>query len=308
MSMIATTTKSAAAAWAMRLRFTLAVAALWAGLHFIAGQALPGGFHRPIVLSGSAGGLLAGLLVIGLVWAGAAFAALFVDRHDRRLSLIVIGLALALWAAEGGRQGGTMDDWLIQSNERPGPPTAGAYWRLLGDYVFLLVALAGAHVIVTWIGTRHGSAEPTGQVPRRALGLAVPAEGRRQGLQTLLITTIVAGVAVFILTGPSLATTYRGQVFFAVALGMFAGVFAARRVVKTREPLWYWPAPILLGVIGLIVAGLRPGLMLQGHALNVIPAWGLSRALPVEMVGVGLVGALWMLHPPTADGGSPDAG
>lgn len=300
---MATATQAATAAnvWWLRTRYVLATALLWAGLHFVVGGvALPRGFDRPLVLSP-----LSGLLLIGVLWAGALFVSGLVRTHDLRRLLIVIGLALALWAAEGGRRGGTMDDWLVQRNLAPGAPTSAPYWSLLGDYVYLLVGVAGACAILS----KTGRKDAADTARRQASGLTAPQAQRRAGLLALLVTTTVAGVAVFVLAGPALGETYRGQVYFAVVLGSFAGVFVAHRLTKVADPLWYWPAPILLGIIGLVVAALKPGLMLPPDChLNSIPAWGLSRALPIEMVGVGLVGTLWSLRPAVADAARDDGG
>jgi len=284
--------------WLNRLRFVLAVALLWAGLHFVVGFALPRGIDRAFVLAASP---LAGLLTIVVLWLGAAAAVLITGTRDRRLPLIVLGVALALWVGEGGRAGGTMDDWLVFCNNLPGPPTGVRYWKLIADYVYLAVALTGAWVISTRLAGSVPASETPGDTLARAFALRVPAAERRQGLSALLTTVVVAAIAVYILAGPGLGATYRGQVYFAVGVGLFAGVFVAQRLVKTRDPLWFWPAPLVLGVVGLIVAGVQPGLGLQGYALNNLPAWGLSRALPLEMVGAGLVGALWMLHAPSTD-------
>jgi hypothetical protein len=294
--MMATATQAATAVnvWWRRARYVLAIALLWAGLHFIVGGvALPRGVDRALTLSP-----LAGLLLIGVLWGGALVITIVVRLHDLRHLLIVIGLALALWAAEGGRRGGTMDDWLIQCNLLPGTPTSAPYWSLLGDYVYLLVGVAGVCAIRSRTAGGQTSTNTVSGGLRQAFGLTAPPDQRRAGLLALLITTAVAGVAVFILAGPALGATYRGQVYFAVALGTFAGVFVAHRTVKVDDPVWYWPAPLLLGIIGLLVAALKPGLMLPADCqLNSIPAWGLSRALPIEMVGVGLVGTLWTLRP-----------
>ena len=195
----------------------------------------------------------------------------------------------------------------MQCNLVPGPPGSGPYWKLLSDYVYLLLGMAGACAILNLAVGRQDTEGALGKRLVQALGLAASSDQRRAGLLALLIATAVAGVAVSVLTGPPSGETYRGQVYFAVALGLFAGVFVAHRTVKVDDPIWYWPAPILLGIIGLVGAGVRPGLMLPPDChVNTIPAWGLSRALPIEMVGVGLVGTLWMLRP--ADAARDDGG
>jgi hypothetical protein len=295
--MDAAETMSPVNVWVARARFVLATALLWAALHYLVGWALPRGLDRPLVLSSSPYGPLAGLLVIVVLGAGGAVVSFLVQPHGDRQALFIVGLALALWAAEGGRRGGTMDDWLIQCNTAVDAPRGGPYWRLLADYIYLLVAVAGASVTSAWFAAR-GMPVPRSEPLRRAFALDAPAEERRHGPVALLTTTVVAGVATLILMGPAVAATYRGQVYFAVGIGLFAGVFAAQRLVKTGGLLWFWLAPFVLGVFGVLLAALRPHLMLplDYQHLDIIPAWSLARALPVEMVGVGLVGALWTLR------------
>jgi hypothetical protein len=295
-------TRTAMTVWVGRLRFVVAIALLWAGLHYVVGWALPHGLDRPLVLWSSPYGPLAGLLLIGMVWAGAAVASILVPARRREEPLFIVGLALTLWAAEGGRQGGTLDDWLIQCNISPGSPTGGPYWKLLVDYVYLLIAVGGACAVAELFSGRAGQAPKTALV-RRALGLDAPRDERLRALGAVLIATIVAGLAVLLMMGPPVATTYRGQVYFAVGVGAFAGVFAAGYVVKAYHGLWAWWVPFVLGIVGLLAAALRPALALppEYQHLNVIPAWALARALPVEMVGIGLVGALWMLRGPTQE-------
>jgi hypothetical protein len=66
----------------------------------------------------------------------------------------------------------------------------------------------------------------------------------------------------------------------------------AWRVGGARGLIWYLPGPFVVGVIGALVAAWRPGLGPAYENVNVIPAWGLVRPLPVEMVSVGLVATI----------------
>jgi hypothetical protein len=108
---------------------------------------------------------------------------------------------------------------------------------------------------------------------------------------------LVAAVAIVVLTGSRMGATRHLQVYFAVGVGCVAGVFVTGKILPVRNPIWFWPMPLLLGVVGLVVAGVNPAVMLPaGHThLDTIPAWGLVRPLPVEMTGVGVLAVLWMM-------------
>jgi hypothetical protein len=279
-----TTVSSPALVWVDRGRFVLAIALVWTGLHFVAGPFLSGGLDRPLVLATSPVG---GVLVVMVLAAGGALArVLGAAPHPRRV-LMISGVALAVWAAEGGRAGGTMDTWLILRHPDLGPPTGGPYWLLLADYLYLALGIGGAGALARQLGRARRAAEVVPQ----------PARAGRPAAFGLLVSIVVAGIAVVVLAGRPLGQTLRGQVYFAAGVGLLFGVWAAMHVTQVRAALWYAPAPFILGLVGLAVAGISPGLMLppEYRNLDILPAWGLSRALPIEMVGAGLVGAMWLL-------------
>ncbi|MEW6251821.1 MAG: hypothetical protein AB1716_14340 [Planctomycetota bacterium] len=306
---------SARATWTDRLRFAAGIVVVWAGLHFLVNPLLPPrGLDRPPVLVTGRFGPLAGLLAAGVLWAGAAVAASPLLHRNRRGVMLAVAGGLALWAAEGGRTGGTMADWLILQNEVPGGPRGGPYWWLLADYVYLLVGFAGAVVISGLPGRRaqrHAGIPGAGERDRHgwralllaAAGLEQPGKQRAVRVNALLLSTVIAGVAMFVLMGPTVDAVLRGQVYFAAIVSFMLGVYVAGRLLDVREARCYWLGPFLLGACGLAVAGLRPGLGLPAgyQDLNILPGWNLARALPAEMVGAGLVGVLWLLHGERAD-------
>ena len=298
MTTVAQSASSFSIIWFGRLRFALSVAVVWAGLHFIAGRVVGVGLDRPLVMAGALHSISAGLLLIALLWVGAAAVTLIAGARDARQPLLILGLALTLWAAEGGQRGGTMDSWLILRHEKPGPPTSGPYWALLGDYFYLLAAIAGVHVIATRLTPRAAETTVVVAGPRDQRRRGQPSPAWTRGLLATLLTTVIAGVALYFLTGAPTEATRRWQVYFAAAVGFAAGVFAAGRLTQVRDPLWYWPAPFVLGLAGILVAAINPALRLPEiyRQLDTLPAWGLVRALPVELVGVGLTATLWMLQ------------
>ncbi len=277
----ATSAPSAGRVWWHRLRFVVAVLLGWAVMHYLVGTTiLPRGLDRPLVLVASpTSGVMGSLLSAVLLCVVAAVALVILRPCAMRDVLLALGTVLALWAAEGGREGGTIDSWLILQNETPGPPTSGPYWVLLGDYLLLAATLVGVVLI-------YGKLGRTNAQPARA-----GSEMKMDGIGATVICALVAAVAIIFLTGPAAGTTLRGQVYFAVGVGTAAGVFVAQRLFPVQQVIWYAIVPLLIGIVGVVVAALNPAIMIpEAYRLrDTIPAWGLVRALPIEMVGVGLV-------------------
>ena len=111
------------ATWPGKLRLVVAVALVWAGLHYVVDTTvLSRGLDRPIVVlvgAGAGSGIVAAVAVLVLLLAGAFVGTLVCGRRDATQGLLVVGLALAWWAFHGG----TMDDWLKMRNQAAGPPT-----------------------------------------------------------------------------------------------------------------------------------------------------------------------------------------
>jgi hypothetical protein len=278
-------------AWLWRARAVAAVALLWAGLHFVVNTTvLPRGLERPTLVLVGYGGLVPAIAVLVVTLVGALIAMLLCGRRDGTQGLLIVAVALALWVAPGG----TMRDWLILKDPTVGPPGGAAYWPLLAEYVYWGIVAAAV------VALNAAPVHPLGEDPqadwRRALGLGSGAAPLRTGIAAMLITTAVGLILIGILTGPRLGYTYRGQVYFAVALAFAAGTIIARRVTGLRRPLWYLPAPLIVGIIGVLWAGFRPNLGAPYQNINIIPVTGLVRPLPVEMIAVGIAAICFALR------------
>ena len=289
----------AARSWLRRVRLLIAVALLWAGLHYLMGHTLlPTGLNRPVTLAAGNNPILSAISLGLILCIWAYLGALLADPWHGARGLLVIALGLTAWTMGGG----TMDDWLIlnTADGAVGPPSGTPYWPLVAEYLFLALVMAGVAIMSTLAGSHSGLAHPAGAGGRiqQALGLDTNSRQWREGLIALLVTTAVIGLLMLILTGPAEAQTMRGQVYFAVAVSCFAGVLLATHLVSARQPIWYWPAPILAGLIGMFVAGLNPDIRIPAayNQLNSIPAWGLARPLPIEMVGLGIAITIWTLR------------
>jgi len=273
----------------MRARLVAAVAIIWGCLHFgVDRYVLARGPDDPLAILTSQAGALRGLAALAVLVLLAGGLGRLVPRPDRSGTLFVFGLVLALWAATGG----TMDDWLKLRHPEPGPGSAGPYLALLGDYAALVVACV---VLVVWSG--YGGPTSAPGWPVACPGLDVSAGEARAALLGILLNVLVTAVLVYALAGPAVGHTYRGQVIFSVAAACTAGAMLARRLTHVRHPIWFWPVPIVVGALGLLLAAWRPVLPPPYENINVIPAWrGLARPLPAEMVGVGLVAVILTLR------------
>ena len=287
-----TTSNPHRSTWLARLRWTLALAVLWGLFSYVTdATVLPRGLSRPLLILIGDGGVAAAIVTLLLLAVGTLLGTVLCGGSDMTRGLVVVMLAVALWAWPGG----TMDNWLMIHNPTIGPPSSAAYWLLLVEYVFWAVAIAVAVAVSAWwSGRTDGDEERSGW--RGVLQLDSTRAALREGITALVVTVLVAGVLVLFLTGPRYGHTYRGQVYFAVAVGFVVAVIAAQRVSSARGLLWYLPAPLLVGVIGAVVAAVKPGLGVDYENINIIPAWGLVRPLPVQMVSVGLVAVLLTLR------------
>ena len=280
--------------WPHRVRFVAGVALLWAGLHFVIDQTvLARGAERPVIIAVTQTGWLAAPATALLLWIGAFLATRLAGGRDGCSALLLVGFALSIWATEGG----TMDRWLVFKNEAvtPAGGTSAAYWPLIIEYVFLLACVAGAALAggLAALGTRARDADARRRCLHETFADPTEAGWLRKGLTATVVTLAIAAPILMILAGPRAAWTRHFQVIFATGAAFAVGTGLSVRLVGLARPMWYWIAPILLGVIGAIAAAVSPTLPQPHEGLSNIPSSALTRPLPVQMVGVGLVATIW---------------
>lgn len=264
-------------AWLRNLILAISIGLLWLVLSYgVENTVMPRGIHRPLCVLVGEGGVFAALGILLFTVIGALAASWIAHLRDGIHGLLIVSVALAIWAYAGG----TMDDWLKYKNIAIGPPTASAYIPLVAEYLYWAIAIGLAYVVAGGRSTQK----------------ALKKDGLRNGLTASLITIVVAALLILILSGPRISHTYHGQVYFSVAVGFILAVMAANRVCGVREPLWYLPAPIVVGLIGLFYAMAKPSLGVSYANINVIPANGLVRPLPIEMIVVGVAAILLTLR------------
>jgi len=259
-----------------KIVFAAVTGALWAALHYgVAEHVLHRGIDRPLCVLVGDGGILAAFAVMVFAALG-AFCGARLDQREGFPGMLAVAVALAVWAYPGG----TMDDWLKNMNTAVRPPTAAAYAALIPEYICWAIIFAASYFAAG------------GRLAKIRDGQTNP----RDGLTALLVTVAVAAILIMLLSGPRISHTYHGQVYFSVAASFILAVMAARRVSGVREPFWYLPAPVIVGLVGIGYAMAKPGLGVAFADINVIPANGLIRALPIEMSAVGVAAILFSLR------------
>lgn len=269
--------------WVKNVRMAVGIGVVWGTLTLLLSSwVMPDGLSRPAVLIGSHVPALTPIVFLLTLWISTAVAVFIAGRNTPAGALLIASLGVMLWLAPGG----TMDDWIRWVDVHPGPPTSEPYWRLLGDWALAVIALGGVLIV----GALTGGA---------GLGKALNAKrlGREStnGPVTTIMTIIAALLIMYVVMGPAVTHTHRGQVIFAVVAAFGGGAWVIRSIVGKRHPLWSWLAVALVGLIGIVFAGLNPGMMLYGDYsdLDVIPAWWAVRPLPLEMICLGLIATIW---------------
>lgn len=241
------------------------------------------GGAAPMALTAGAGGMLFGLVFAVLLVMVAFFARVLCGAQNPAWVGALLCSAVGVWLLAGGMRSGTMDAWLIYQQPTPGAGQGGPYIRLLPDYILLLVVALAIHMV---IARRSAPSTSNGALP-------TPVEYR-----ALLIQCLIAAVVLYIAMGARFGATYRGQVFLAVYLGFLLGTLAAVHFTEVRRLGVYLGGPFVLGILGLVVAGLSPKLPAPFSEVNTIPVWALARPLPIEMIALGALGVCWALKTP----------
>lgn len=272
------------APWSRRLRALALILAVWGGLSLL--ERLAGASVRsarpPVILANNDAVLTALLVALASVGGACLGRMLFGAAHAAR-SVALAWAALALWAAPGQ----TIDEWLLRHADVPGPPRAAPYLALIPDYVLLgLLLPASAYAAGAFGG---GSARAAAAVPPTH---AAPRGEEGSPVLLILATSIIAALLLMVLTGPRTGATYRGQVYFAVAVAFYGGTLLARRLTGGPGGWWMLAPPLIVGLVGIAWAATYPGVPGVYAKLDMIPAIGFARPLPIEMIAVGVPAAV----------------
>lgn len=202
-------------------------------------------------------------------------------RYDAGWGAAVFGLMALRW--RGGNGFYSLDD-----------RTPAVFYGFLLETALLALVAGGGWAILHWLRERGTSAPGI----KRLLELPDPktrladrkatSEGLDQKVLALLASAGVTAVIVMLLA----RTTDETQVFFAVAIGSWAGGAAAHAFVPTRPGPWFWGGPILAALVGYTWAAIStsPEMLATGEPGGALAA--LARPLPLDWIGAGVPLAL----------------
>ncbi|MBL8880419.1 MAG: hypothetical protein JNG88_15000 [Phycisphaerales bacterium] len=275
-------------------RWYVAAGVVFAAFYFVLTTWLtPRGLDRPAVVIGAPMVGLAVPVYVVLVGMCGFAATKILGARDYLASLEVLCVGVAAWALLGG----TMDDWLARFHRSATGASRAPYSALMLEYAVQIAAFAaGLFGIVIAIG----SVGPPGTTWRERVTAHWPPLDRNEkaasGVLTVFVICAVAALAMLVFMGPRVAHTHQGQVYFSIFAGFAIGTYAARSTLGRAAPIWYALPPVVLGIVGVILATMNPALPQPFAQINIIPPSALSRPLPIEIITVGIVAASWMLR------------
>ncbi|MGE3180364.1 MAG: hypothetical protein AB7N71_01940 [Phycisphaerae bacterium] len=274
-----------------RARFWGTTLMVWALFYFVVGPfAFPLSSSTALTVAAGPYGVIGSVAFIVAVAAAAAFSALAIGTTKPMDALRAVFLGIAIWSFREA----TIDDWLHARAPRPGAPTGAPYWPLLSDYVVILVAiLVSVRVVDGFVKKQKSAGALIAHEKSFARLGALPA---RTSYGAYGVALAVVVVVLHIAMGDPIGKTMYKQTFFAVVVSFWLALHAGRAIFADAEIGSFWSLPFVVGIIGVVVAGMLPALAIPSpyRALNTFAAWGVVRPLPIQLVFVGLTTILWM--------------
>jgi hypothetical protein len=217
--------------------------------------------------------IIAMLVTAVLIGIGAGIGAAIAGqiRFDTGLFTACVGL-MALTSRGGGIR------HTLLAAEGP------AVYLMLAIEVTLLFGLLGLAWWVLW-SMRH-----------KGWLAADPLPEGEQGLDDSLNQKLLAGAMQVVATGLLVSvlaqTEQKLQVLAAVGIASWLGTLAAYHLFPTQPSIWFWMGPLVVALMGYLLAWYSPGDWHIGLASH-----GLARPLPLDYAAAGPAGALigyWM--------------
>lgn len=209
------------------------------------------------------------VLTVACAMLGSAIAGTI--RFEAGLATAGIGiLALSI-------RGGSMHYTLVYS-------TGPQVFITLVSELMILYAILGAGWAVLWMLRNRGWLQDD---PFRD-GIADVDDPITQKFAALATQVVVMSIVMMILC----ETDRKPQVLASVGLAAFFGTLAAHSLFPVRPSLWYWTGPLVVGVVGYLLAYGASGNSWQIGEVGGTFAPELGRPLPLDYVGAGSAGAI----------------
>ncbi|MDP9174538.1 MAG: hypothetical protein M3O30_11820 [Planctomycetota bacterium] len=196
-------------------------------------------------------------------------------------------------------RGGTMQAVLLEVNG-----AAGVYYTMFLELLALGAILVGLWAMLVALGKANfviPAPEPA-FVDTNAPEPLAPG-GDLTGNLIALATQVVATIILMMFLCQSEA---KDQVLASTALASILGTYVAYMGFPTRPSIWFWTGPLIVGLIGYLIAGAGQNTDLAiGSSQGAFAA--LARPLPLDYASVGPAAAMlgyWMSRKqvvPTAD-------
>lgn len=205
--------------------------------------------------------------LIGTVVAGAV-------RFEAGLFAAAFGMMVL------SRQCGDMQTVLFE-----GGGNAAVYTRLTIELVILGLMLAAVWWGLWLMAKAAHSDEP---MPERDNA------GLLNNLTATVAQVIATGIIVYVLC----QSVAKNQVQASVGLGSWLGSMIAYKYSAARPSVWYWAGPLLVGIVGYVIAAAGQDWNLQiGLPMGTFAA--LARPLPLDYASLGVAGSIlgyWMMR------------
>jgi hypothetical protein len=123
-------------------------------------------------------------------------------------------------------------------------------------------------------------------------------ESAGPGLVNNLTATVAQTVATAVILFVLCQATAKNQVEAAVGIASWLGAMIAYKYAPARPSFWFWMGPIVVGVIGYILAAAGQDSTLQ-IGVPTGPYAPFAQPLPLDYAGIGVAGAIlgyWMMR------------
>jgi hypothetical protein len=161
---------------------------------------------------------------------------------------------------------------------------AAIFLKLIVETAILGVAIGACALLLEWLYS-------SGTVRDRESALPPVPVTERSDFITFAVQLLATAVGVALIA----RTEDKQQVLAAVAIGSFAGSAAAHSIYPSAQRGWYWAAPLVVGIVGYLLAYMNPKGMEDGALTSSLAT--LARPLPLDYASLGVAGAVvghWM--------------